>query len=76
MFHIFCMSVLLVNMAKERAELLHRQNSLVDSLTGVPNRRVATPDEIADAAAWLLRPASRGITGHALPIDGGGLALP
>jgi diguanylate cyclase (GGDEF)-like protein len=39
MFHIFCMSVLLVNMAKERAELHQRQNSLVDPLTGVPNRR-------------------------------------
>ena len=39
MFHIFCMSVLLVNMAKERAELQQRQNSLVDPLTGVSNRR-------------------------------------
>ena len=39
MFHIFCMSVLLVNMAKERAELRQRQNSLVDPLTGVANRR-------------------------------------
>lgn len=43
---------------------------------GVPSGRVATPAEIADATAWLLRPESRGITGHALPIDGGGLALP
>ena len=39
MFHIFCMSVLLVNMAKERAELCQRQNSLIDPLTGVANRR-------------------------------------
>jgi diguanylate cyclase (GGDEF)-like protein len=39
MFHIFCMSVLLVNMAKERAELRQRQNSLIDPLTGVANRR-------------------------------------
>jgi len=38
-FHIFCMSVLLVNMAKERAELHQRQNSLIDPLTGVANRR-------------------------------------
>jgi len=43
---------------------------------GVPNGRVATPEEIADAVAWLLRPESRGINGHALPIEGGGLALP
>jgi diguanylate cyclase (GGDEF)-like protein len=39
MFHVFCMSVLLVNMAKERAELRQRQNSLIDPLTGVANRR-------------------------------------
>lgn len=42
---------------------------------GVPTGRVATPADIADAVVWLLRPESRGITGHALPIEGGGLAL-
>jgi NAD(P)-dependent dehydrogenase (short-subunit alcohol dehydrogenase family) len=43
---------------------------------GVPTGRIASVAEVADAVAWLLRPESRGITGHALPIDGGGLALP
>lgn len=43
---------------------------------GVPTGLVATPGEVADAVVWLLRPESRGITGHALPIEGGGLALP
>jgi NAD(P)-dependent dehydrogenase (short-subunit alcohol dehydrogenase family) len=43
---------------------------------GVPTGRVASPAEVADAVIWLLRPEARGITGHALPIDGGGLALP
>jgi NAD(P)-dependent dehydrogenase (short-subunit alcohol dehydrogenase family) len=43
---------------------------------GVPAGRVATPADLADAVLWLLRPESRGITGHALPVDGGGLALP
>ena len=43
---------------------------------GVPTGRVAAAAEIADAVVWLLRPESRGITGHALPIEGGGLALP
>jgi NAD(P)-dependent dehydrogenase (short-subunit alcohol dehydrogenase family) len=42
----------------------------------IPTGQIATPAEIADAVVWLLRPASRGITGHALPIEGGGLALP
>lgn len=39
LFHTFCMAVLLVNMAKERAELQQRQHSLLDPLTGVANRR-------------------------------------
>jgi NAD(P)-dependent dehydrogenase (short-subunit alcohol dehydrogenase family) len=43
---------------------------------GVPTGRIATPEEVADAVVWLLRPEARGVTGHALPIDGGGLALP
>jgi NAD(P)-dependent dehydrogenase (short-subunit alcohol dehydrogenase family) len=43
---------------------------------GVPTGRITSAAEVADAVIWLLRPESRGITGHALPIDGGGLALP
>jgi NAD(P)-dependent dehydrogenase (short-subunit alcohol dehydrogenase family) len=42
----------------------------------VPIGRITSAAEVADAVVWLLRPESRGITGHALPIDGGGLALP
>jgi NAD(P)-dependent dehydrogenase (short-subunit alcohol dehydrogenase family) len=47
-----------------------------DAAAGVPTGRVATPAEVADAVAWLLRAEARGITGHALPVDGGALALP
>ncbi len=43
---------------------------------GVPTGRIATPAEVADAVAWLLRPEAGSITGLALPIDGGSLALP
>jgi NAD(P)-dependent dehydrogenase (short-subunit alcohol dehydrogenase family) len=43
---------------------------------GVPTGRIVSPDEVAAATIWLLRAESRSITGHALPIDGGGLALP
>jgi diguanylate cyclase (GGDEF)-like protein len=39
LFFTFCMPLLLVNMAKERAELQQRQHSLIDPLTGVANRR-------------------------------------
>jgi NAD(P)-dependent dehydrogenase (short-subunit alcohol dehydrogenase family) len=43
---------------------------------GVPTGHIATPAEVADAVAWLLRPEARSVTGLALPIDGGSLALP
>lgn len=39
LFYVFCMAFLLVNMAKERQELRHRQAAMVDPLTGAPNRR-------------------------------------
>ena len=39
LFNTFCMSVVLVNMAKERAELYQRRASLIDPLTGIANRR-------------------------------------
>jgi NAD(P)-dependent dehydrogenase (short-subunit alcohol dehydrogenase family) len=42
----------------------------------LPTGHIVMPEEVADAVAWLLRPEARNITGHALPIDGGGLALP
>jgi NAD(P)-dependent dehydrogenase (short-subunit alcohol dehydrogenase family) len=43
---------------------------------GVPTGRVASPEEVAATVSWLLRPEARSVTGHALPIDGGSLALP
>jgi diguanylate cyclase (GGDEF)-like protein len=59
-FHIFCMAVLLVNMAKERAELLQRQNSLIDPLTGVANRRAFF--DRAEASLRLARAEGRVVT--------------
>ena len=53
LFFTFGMSVLLVNMAKERAELQQRQHSLLDPLTGIANRRA-----FFDRGAKLLRRTS------------------
>lgn len=39
--------------------------------SGVPLRRMAQPDEIAQAAAWLLSDRASYVTGAVLPIDGG-----
>ena len=41
---------------------------------GVPLGRIATPEDVAGVVAFLLSPAASHITGHALPVDGGGLA--
>jgi NAD(P)-dependent dehydrogenase (short-subunit alcohol dehydrogenase family) len=42
----------------------------------VPTGRLVTPEQVADLVAFLLRPESASLTGLALPIDGGSLALP
>ena len=46
-----------------------------DKSAEYPLGRIARPEEIAEAAAWLLSDASSFVTGHALVIDGG-LSLP
>jgi NAD(P)-dependent dehydrogenase (short-subunit alcohol dehydrogenase family) len=38
---------------------------------GVPMRRVASPNEIADVVAWLMSAQSSYVTGVAIPVDGG-----
>ena len=36
-----------------------------------PLRRVGAPDEIAEAVAWLISPASKFVTGTVLTVSGG-----
>lgn len=38
-FHSFCVAYLLGSMARERIVMVYRRDSLVDPLTGIPNRR-------------------------------------
>jgi NAD(P)-dependent dehydrogenase (short-subunit alcohol dehydrogenase family) len=48
---------------------------LVERLKGrAPLRRAADPDEIAQAAAWLLSDRSSFVTGTVLRVDGGARA--
>jgi NAD(P)-dependent dehydrogenase (short-subunit alcohol dehydrogenase family) len=42
----------------------------------LPLRRLGTPQDVANAAVFLASDASSWITGQALVIDGGALALP
>ena len=47
------------------------QSDLADYISHTPQRRVARPDEIADAVLWLCSDAATFVTGVALPVDGG-----
>jgi len=38
----------------------------------VPARRPGTPEEVAEAIAWLASPAGSYVNGAVLPVDGGG----
>jgi NAD(P)-dependent dehydrogenase (short-subunit alcohol dehydrogenase family) len=40
----------------------------------MPIKRLATPEEIAEAMVWLASPAASYVTGHALAVDGGASA--
>jgi NAD(P)-dependent dehydrogenase (short-subunit alcohol dehydrogenase family) len=40
----------------------------------MPIKRLATPEEIAEAMVWLASPAASYVTGHALAVDGGAAA--
>ena len=42
----------------------------------LPTGRVVSPHEVAASVAFLLSDEAASITGHALPVDGGGLAAP
>nr|ANO42730.1 hypothetical protein A8713_036395 [Streptomyces sp. SAT1] len=40
----------------------------------IPLGRPAAPEEVAEAAAWLLNDRSSSVTGTVLPVDGGATA--
>jgi meso-butanediol dehydrogenase/(S,S)-butanediol dehydrogenase/diacetyl reductase len=49
-----------------------RESAYVLANRMVPQRRAGTPEEVAEAIAWLASPASSYVNGAVLPVDGGG----
>jgi NAD(P)-dependent dehydrogenase (short-subunit alcohol dehydrogenase family) len=37
----------------------------------IPMKRIAEPEDMAEAVIWLCSDAAGFVTGHAMPIDGG-----
>ncbi|MCA1824019.1 MAG: SDR family oxidoreductase [Mycobacteriales bacterium] len=48
-----------------------RKAMLADGRTKTPAGRLVTPDDVANAVAWLVSPESAMVTGHTLVVDGG-----
>lgn len=42
-----------------------------EAATGTPTGRVTTPEEVAEAVAWLVGPGAGNVTGQAIVLDGG-----
>lgn len=48
-----------------------RDEALAELTKGNPQGRLVKPEEVADAVAWLCRPAAASITGQAIAVAGG-----
>jgi 3-oxoacyl-[acyl-carrier protein] reductase len=53
---------------------MHSQATRVNYQRSIPMDRYGTPEEVADAAMFLVGPGASYITGHILAVDGGFLA--
>ena len=69
-----CPGWVATDMARRRWAALGMDEA--DAAAGIPRGRVNTPEEVAEVVAFLADEAAGGITGQALTVDGGGLALP
>ncbi len=59
------------HLAKVNADVDQAVGAIV---SGMPLGRLVAPEDFADAAVFLVSPASRSVTGHTLVLDGGATA--
>jgi NAD(P)-dependent dehydrogenase (short-subunit alcohol dehydrogenase family) len=50
------------------AKIPHHHNN---HIAHIPMRRIAEPEEVAEAAVWLCSPAASYVLGHTMSVDGG-----
>jgi NAD(P)-dependent dehydrogenase (short-subunit alcohol dehydrogenase family) len=66
-----CVAPGAVGTARVQQSLAAKRPALMEMLDLTPNRRVATPEEVADAVAFLVSERAGHVNGQTLPIDGG-----
>lgn len=58
------------DMARKGLEFFRQAGFPVDLMVGYRQGRLGTPQEVADAVAWLASPEAAFVNGHALAVDG------
>jgi NAD(P)-dependent dehydrogenase (short-subunit alcohol dehydrogenase family) len=65
-----CPGFIDTDMARKGLDFFRQAGFPVDLLLGYRQGRLGTPDEVADAVAWLASPEAAFVNGHALAVDG------
>ena len=65
-----CPGFIDTEMAHKGLEFFRQAGFPIDLLVGYRQGRLGTPDEVAEAVAWLASPEAAFVNGHALAVDG------
>jgi NAD(P)-dependent dehydrogenase (short-subunit alcohol dehydrogenase family) len=65
-----CPGFIDTEMARKGLEFFRQAGFPIDLLVGYRQGRLGTPDEVAEAVAWLASPEAAFVNGHALAVDG------
>lgn len=65
-----CPGFIDTDMARKGLEFFRQAGFPIDLMIGYRQGRLGTPEEVADAVAWLASPEAAFVNGHALAVDG------